>query len=265
MDDLEADENRIAGATRLKEQPTWRSRRTSLFRGRQGRLVVLRGRVSWPLWPPGKKASKGAWRTTRLNLSDIQPGADGVAHPWYHHAPARPIQRHTTPWEGYGLETEFHATKDLQAIRDRVFALLAAHPFRLDITLLEKVKAKPSIRTTKPRFYQYAWFLHWKYVAPQVINSDDEVLVVSASVGTKNERAAFRAAVLDVAQQFTPTAHLQVAAWTAASDPCLQVADYCARGQCLYWERADDRSYVLIKDRIHSEFAPFAIGTVDYY
>jgi hypothetical protein len=173
--------------------------------------------------------------------------------------------RRELAWEGQGLDTEFHATQDLQAIRDRVFPLLMAHPFRLDVTLLEKAKAKPSIRPTEPRFYQYAWYLHWKYVAPRVISKNDEVLVVSASVGTKKQRAAFRAAVLDVAAQFTPAARFQVACWSAASEPCLQVVDYCAWAVQRYREAGDDRSYKIIRPRIASEFAPFAVGTVTYY
>lgn len=121
------------------------------------------------------------------------------------------------------------------------------------------------IRPTDQRFYQYAWYLHLKYVAPRVIARDDEVLVVSASVGTRKQRAAFRAAVLDVAWQVMPTARFQVACWSAASDPCLQVADYCAWAVQLLWERGDDRSYRIIKPKIRSEFAPFTVGTVTYY
>jgi hypothetical protein len=60
------------------------------------------------------------------------------------------------------------------------------------VTLLEG-KSKPSISTNDPRFYQYAWYLHWKYAAPGVIKND-EVLVAGASKPTGTARGA-RAAV----------------------------------------------------------------------
>lgn len=175
--------------------------------------------------------------------------------------------RRQLAWEGHGLETEFHATEDKQVVRDRVFGLLAGHDFRIDATVLEKSKAKPTIRATEERFYQLAWFLHLKYVAPFVINRADEVLVIGASLGTRKQRAGFRNAVLDVARQVLPTARFQVGSWSAASDPypCLQVADYCAWALQRKWEQADERSYMLIAPRIRTEFAAFAVGTVHYY
>jgi hypothetical protein len=173
--------------------------------------------------------------------------------------------RRELAWEGHGLDTEFHATEDKQAVRDRVFALLTGQAFRLDVTLLEKSKARPSIRVTEQRFYQMAWYLHMKYVAPRAIAQGDQVMVVGASLGTKKQRAGFRAAVQDVSHQVVPAATLRVASWAAASEPCLQVADYCAWAVQRKWEGGDDRSYRLIAGKIASEFAPFAVGTEQYY
>lgn len=173
--------------------------------------------------------------------------------------------RRQLAWEGHGLETEFHATEDKQIVRDRVFALLASRDFRIDVTVLEKSKAKPTIRFTDERFYQLAWFLHMKYVAPLVFEAGDEVLVIGASIGTRRQRSGFRRAVLDVARQVLPAARFQVGSWSAASDPCLQVADYCAWALQRKWERADDRSWRLIAPKIRTEFDAFAIGAVHYY
>lgn len=173
--------------------------------------------------------------------------------------------RRELAWEGHGLETEFHATEDKQAVRDRVFALLATRDFRIDATILEKSKARPPIRGTDERFYQLAWYLHMKYVSPLVLGASDQVLVIGASIGTRRQRSGFRNAVSDVARQVLPTGRFQVASWSAASDPCLQVADYCAWALQRKWERADDRSYRLIASQIHTEFDAFAIGGVHYY
>jgi len=173
--------------------------------------------------------------------------------------------RRELAWQGLGLDSEFHATTDKQAVRDQVFQVLAKHDFRIDATILEKAKAKPTIRSSDERFYQMAWFLHMKYVAPRVIRDDDELLVVGASLGTKKRRAIFHAAVTDVIQQVSPTAISQVASWDAVSDPCLQAADYSAWAIQRKWESGDDRSYVLIAQKIRSEFEVFQLGRTLYY
>jgi hypothetical protein len=173
--------------------------------------------------------------------------------------------RRELAWQGIGLESEFHATDDKQAVRDRVFALLRNHDLRIDATILEKAKAQPSARATHERFYQLAWYLHMKHVAPRIAKVTDTLLVVTASLGTKKRRAGFHAAVQDVMQQVSPTFTYRVASWSAASDPCLQIADYCAWAIQRKWEGGDERSHKLIADKIASEFAPFRVGPKRYY
>jgi hypothetical protein len=65
-------------------------------------------------------------------------------------------------WEHVPVGEYFHASEDKQAVRDRVFALLQAHDFSVQATIMEKSKAMPKIRPTNHRFYQYAWFYHLK-------------------------------------------------------------------------------------------------------
>lgn len=91
----------------------------------------------------------------------------------------------STPERGHGTDSEFHATTDAQAVRDRVFGVLQAHDFRIDATVLEKAKANPHTRSTEERFYKLAWWLHMKHVAPRVVRvvrACDELFVVGASL-----------------------------------------------------------------------------------
>jgi hypothetical protein len=74
----------------------------------------------------------------------------------------------------------------------------------------------------------------------------DEVFVVASSLGTKKKRGTFHEAVDDVVAQVSPCASHRVAFWPAASDPCLQVVDYCVWAIQRKWERDDRRSYDLI-------------------
>lgn len=173
--------------------------------------------------------------------------------------------RRELAWEGMGLDCEFHATEDKQAVRDRVFAVIKRLALRIDATILEKCKAQPQIRTSDDEFYKFAWFYHMKHLAPRIVNQRDELLVIGASLGIRKKRGVFHAAVRDVIARVSPTIRYEVASWNAASDPCLQIADYCAWAIQRRWELNDDRSYSLIASQIRSEYALFASGTVDYY
>ena len=173
--------------------------------------------------------------------------------------------RRELAWEAVGLESEFHATTDAQAVRDRVFTTLKGFPFRVDATMLEKAKAQPQLCSSDTRFYQYAWFYHMKYVMRRIVQSQDEALIVGASIGTNRQRSAFRDAINDVIAQVSPTVDHRVASWSADSDPCLQLADYCAWAIQRKWESGDSRSYDLIKDKIATEFNAFRSGTKLYY
>ncbi|HZS58027.1 MAG TPA: DUF3800 domain-containing protein [Gemmatimonadaceae bacterium] len=166
--------------------------------------------------------------------------------------------RRELAWEGIGLGTEFHATEDGQVVRDRVFAVLMTHDLRIDTTILEKTKVLPSMRLTDEGFYQAVWYLHMRYVAPKIAQPSDRLLVVSASLGPEKKRGHFHRAVEDVIRRVSPTLTFRVACWQATSDPCLQMADYCAWAIQRKWEKSDDRSYKLIADKVMSEFTPIS-------
>lgn len=173
--------------------------------------------------------------------------------------------RRELTWKGLGLQTEFHAATDKQAVRDEVFALVSRHDFRIDATILDKTKAQPSVRGTDERFYKMAWYLHFKFIAHRITRPSDELLVVGASVGTRASRAGFHQAVQEVVRQCAHVARHQVASWQCASEPCLQIADYCSWAIQRKWERNDARSHNLIKNKIATEFEPFRHGSTTYY
>lgn len=172
--------------------------------------------------------------------------------------------RRELAWRGVYLDRVFHATTDDQAIRDVVFELLAAADFRVDATIFEKRKTIPT-RQNEHGFYKLAWYLHFKYVATKIVSSGDRLLVTAASLGTKKQRGIFHEAVNNVVFQVSPTLSHRVAFWPYASDPCLQIADYCTWAIQRKWEHGDDRSHVLIADKIHSEFDVWEVGQKYYY
>lgn len=173
--------------------------------------------------------------------------------------------RRELAWEGHRVDDAFHATTDLQAVRDRVFGLIIPADFRIDVTILEKSKAQPQTRPTPMRFYQYGWLYHFQYVGPRIVRNNDELLLTASAIGTKRQRGAFRATVHDVGHQVLKTTPWALHFCAAASDPCLQIADYCAWAVQRKWEMNDTKSYDLISDKIRSEYDLWATGTVHYY
>jgi hypothetical protein len=168
-------------------------------------------------------------------------------------------------WEHVPVGEYFHASEDKQAVRDRVFALLQAHDFSVQATIMEKSKALPKIRPTNHRFYQYAWFYHLKFAAPKFIGGHTEMQITTASVGTQKGQAHFTAAVNDVVQQVVQGKKYRTNFCRSVADPCLQAVDYCTWAIHKKWETGNVLSYDLIKDKISHEADSFAAGKVHYY
>lgn len=168
---------------------------------------------------------------------------------------------------GFETDRPFHCTEDAQSVRDKVFEMIAATPgIRVDATILEKSKAQPQVRASHASFYKYAWFYHFKHIAPLIAEGKQEILIAAASVGTGRKKTAFKLALESVATQVTPLRkRSSVAFWPAHSEPCLQIADYCTWAIQRKWERGDARAYDLIEKMVESEYDLWSRGGKHYY
>lgn len=175
--------------------------------------------------------------------------------------------RRRLAWDGYELGEYFHATTDKQAVRDEVYKVIVQSPFTIQATIMEKSKAQPQVRTSKPLFYQYGYFYHFKFGATQQLDKSSEALVTTASLGTRKERVAFEEAVADVMRQTKRVKDWRADFMPCHADPCLQVADYCAWAIQRKWESGgkDVRSFDLIRDRVTYEYDLWSKGTVHHY
>lgn len=172
--------------------------------------------------------------------------------------------RRELAWQGTHLEM-FHATSDKQRVRDRVFDVIAQSSIRIDATILDKHKAQSHLQADPLLFYKEAWYLHAKYVVRSVCSPLDDLFVVASKLQINKKRDAVKHAVADVIGQVSPTAIFHSAFFSAASDPCLQIADYAAWAIQRKWELNDSRSYDLIEPLIYSTFEPFRNGNKRYY
>ena len=167
--------------------------------------------------------------------------------------------------DGAELGDCFHACEDKQAVRNAVYDVIRQHKFTVQATIMEKTKAQPQVRSSRPRFYQYGWYYHFKHGTAGLIAPGAETLITAASIGTRKERASFKGAVDDVMRQTVRAKKWATDFWPAGADPCLQVADYCAWAIQRKWERGDTKSYDLIKDRITYEYDLWSRGQKHHY
>lgn len=173
--------------------------------------------------------------------------------------------RRVLAWNALAVDKPFHASEDKQAVRDEVFRTLEECEFRVDATILDKYKAQSHLRSDPVRFYRTAWQLHFNYIASRIARAEDEMMVLASSQKTRGKQASFCSAVDGVVQQVRPNAKQRIVMWDAATDPGLQIADYCCWAIQRKWERQDERSYRRLRRRIRSEFDAFAVGQTFYY
>jgi len=159
----------------------------------------------------------------------------------------------------------FHCTEDKQIVRDEVFGYIQQCDFKIDATILEKSKAQPQVRRSQERFYQYAWYYHFKNQGKAILRGHDEAFITAAAIGTKKGQAVYTNAVNDVMQQTIRGVEWATSFPASKSEPCLQIADYCAWAIQRKWERGCTRSYDLIQDKMRREYDLFASGTKHYY
>ena len=160
---------------------------------------------------------------------------------------------------------KLHCTKDLQEVRNEVFAVIAKQPFRIDSTILKKSKAQKQTRISEERFYQTAWYFHIKHLAPNLAAQHAKILITAAALGQKRTRAAFKAGVNNAVQQILPRDRWEIAFHESSKDPLIWVADYCSWAIQKKWEHGDTRSYDLVKSKIKTEYDLFALGLEEYY
>ena len=146
-----------------------------------------------------------------------------------------------------------------------MFEILSKHDFRIDATILEKRKTESAIRRTNSSLYGFVQYSHLKHTASDVVLPQGELLITASAIGIKQTKAYFSSAVQAVNREVMRDAIIKATMWPAATDLCLQVADYCSWAVQRKWERDDIQAYAIIKDKIGSENDIFGSRTTLYY
>ncbi len=161
------------------------------------------------------------------------------------------------------LPAGFHATDDKQAVRDRVFRIITAQDLYIHSVVLEKRKADPRITADENYFYRLAWHYLFGWMSKKHLLKQKDVHVAASTLGTKKRLKAFEKAVCEVVDQHANSN--TTSCWSAASHPCLQIADYCCWAIQRKYEKSDSRSLDIIKPKLRSCFELFKHGTQLHY
>lgn len=168
-----------------------------------------------------------------------------------------------------GLDIEyFHAAEDRQAVRDRVFGIIAHYlgEMRFDSLVVEKRKTGPALQVVE-RFYPRMIGYLLKYVLhPTNLDGCNEVIVITDNIPVSRKRQAIEKAIkVTLARMLAKGTRYSLLHHAYKSCIGLQVTDYCNWAVFRKWERGDARSYDLVKAAMHSEFDIFRSGTRHYY
>jgi hypothetical protein len=168
-----------------------------------------------------------------------------------------------------GLDLQcFHAAEDTQRVRDQVFDVIRMHlaSICIDALIVEKPKTGPALQKAEQFFPRMLGYLLKYALQRPPARGADEVLVFTDTIPVNKKRRAIEKALKKALAAELPSG-VKYRLFHHYSRSCmgLQVADYCNWAIFRKWERADTRSYDLIRTGVRSEFEIFRTGTRLYY
>lgn len=175
----------------------------------------------------------------------------------------------------------FHATEDLQHVRDKVLTFIENElpDLAIDSIIAQKNKAHFSLYSqqyTKPdhtidflkrenEFYRIISQTLLRYVFTRHRSSPiNQVVVILSSLFTKNKAKLVTKALKTYLKQFTPY-QFHIYFHCSEADINSQIADYCGWAIYVKHERNEVRPYQQIKSKLKSEFEIFGKGTTEWY
>jgi hypothetical protein len=163
----------------------------------------------------------------------------------------------------------FHASEDKQEVRDRVFSIIQSdlERTRIEALFVEKRKTHPNLQH-EDRFYPEMLGYFLRHILSAIdLSVYKELLVFTDKLPSgKNKKQSFEKIVKETLARMVP-ADVNYRLLHHDSQSCmdLQIADYCTWAIYRKLDRADLRSYDLIKRAIRAEFDIFARGKKFYY
>ena len=165
----------------------------------------------------------------------------------------------------------FHATEDLQIIRDEVFKIIGDEKnLSVYSVIIEKRKTVPFYQDPR-RFYTKAciWLMHG-VLYNQDIGKYKKIIIFFDSIpaDNKKKKAMFKGLKTEIANFFKEM-NIQIpyclCMHQSKSNTYLQIVDYISWAIYIKNERNETRPYAIIQKFIKNEFFPFARGQQFFY
>lgn len=180
-----------------------------------------------------------------------------------------------------GIDQEyFHATEDIQKVRDKVFEILSKidNTFEIHSVVAQKNKANVSLykeqylkgdkiitRITGIGLYQKVCQTLLQYIFKGKNGKVDKVVVVLGSLFVGDKKKTILQTLKSFLKSNFGGTPFEIYSHKSCADLNCQLADYCCWAISVRREREEERSYKIIKSRIESEFEIFRFGITEYY
>lgn len=172
--------------------------------------------------------------------------------------------RYQLACEGDEME-RFHATEDRQAVRKRVFEVLAStSDFDFDALVIEKRKTHPSPYDEAKFYPKFAADL-LDHVIRRDETSSEPIVLITDRLPLRRKRDAVKKALHLFMRNQLGDRRFVVLHHTSSAHACLQAADYCTWAIHRKWRDAELRPISRIRARVRSEIDIFATNDSWYY
>ena len=174
----------------------------------------------------------------------------------------------------------FHATEDMQKVRDQVFEILSKidSTFEIHSVVAQKNKAHSSLykeqyqkgdkmitRITGIGLYEKMCQTLLQYIFEGKKEKVDRVVVLLGSLFVGERRKSLLQTLKSFLKSSFSGTPFEIYCHSSSADLNCQLADYCCWAISVRRERGEERPYKIIKSRIKSEFEIFRTGTTEYY
>ena len=170
----------------------------------------------------------------------------------------------------------FHATKDEQFVRNRVYNFIESlEGIEIDSVIVQKNKTNPSLYIPEKKMWKkekgselYSMVLRTllRYIFYRYrdsINIDLAVVVLSSIFNKSKQELIKKTIKIYLEQEFLKPFFLYF--HQCKADKNTQIADYCCWAIHKKWTDGEMRPYSAIQNKIRSEFDIFEIGETIYY
>lgn len=161
----------------------------------------------------------------------------------------------------------FHATEDTQTVRNVVFSTIIENgqDMRIDAVIAQKNKTNPKFHVQQLQLYQKMGEALLKYAFNRALwKNYNHVVLVFSSLFDRKKRGILKQTFKSLIKTLAAKPY-SLYFHDSKFDYCNQAVDYFSWAIYRRWELQDERSYILIKSFVQSEFPIFNRGRTEYY